>query len=256
MELLRDFFARSVDFDSGLLLFGSLHILITAVFLVLGASIVIFRRRLRSFGHFGAIRRSMAWVLLVNMIIHYLGRILIGEWCFSEDLPLHICFAANFFMVYILFTDNRRFLFSWIYYFTMIGPLPAVIFPDISRSQSGYLFWQFVISHHVMLLFGLYCAFVFEYGTSLTDAARAFVFGNAYVAAAAVFNLVFGTNYIMLGGLPQQLYRLFPFLEALPAFIWLELAGGSALAAAYMLWATVEKRPTLKERRAQNVHIR
>lgn len=252
MELLRDFFARSVDFDSGLLLFGSLHILITAVFLVLGASIVIFRRRLRSFGHFGAIRRSMAWVLLVNMIIHYLGRILIGEWCFSEDLPLHICFAANFFMVYILFTDNRRFLFSWIYYFTMIGPLPAVIFPDISRSQSGYLFWQFVISHHVMLLFGLYCAFVFEYGTSLTDAARAFVFGNAYVAAAAVFNRVFGTNYIMLGGLPQQLYRLFPFLNVLPAFVWLESVGILALIGAYALWAAIKKHPPLQKRQAHS----
>lgn len=241
MELLYDIFTREVGYDSGMELFGTLHIGISAFFLLLYAALIVFRFKLRRFGHSREIRRGMAAILFANMLIHYVGRTAIGEWRLSEDLPLHICFVANFFMMYILFTDNRHGLFSIIYYFTMIGPLPAAIFPDLSRTWSGYLFWQFIISHHVMLLFSLYCAFVLEYKTSLKCAYYAFLIGNAYVAAISVFNRVFDTNYIMLGELPEQLYRVFPFLNVLPAFFWLELAGMLSLAAAYALQGAFNK---------------
>ena len=235
MEILSVFFKREVEYDSGMELFGALHIGISAFFLALYAVLIVFRFKLRRFGHFKEIRRGMAAILFSNMLIHYVGRTAIGEWRLSEDLPLHICFVANFFMMYILCTDNKHGLFSVIYYFTLIGPLPAAVFPDLSRTWSGYLFYQFIISHHVMLLFSLYCVFVLEYKTSLKHAYLAFLFGNAYVASISVFNRFFGTNYIMLGELPEQLYRVFPFLNALPAFFWLELAGIVSLAAAYAL---------------------
>lgn len=249
MSFLHDLFARKVDFDSGMELFGALHVGISLFFLSLYAAVILFRGELRRFGHFGLIRRTMGAVLLANMLIHYAGRVIIGEWRFSEDLPLHICFVTNFFLIYILFTDNKGSLFSVIYYFTVIGPLPAAVFPDISRTWSGYLFHQFIISHHVMLLFSLYCAFVLQYETSSSGAVRAFVTGNCYVALMGIFNRVFGTNYIMLGELPDRLYRAFPFLYAMPAVFWLELAGVTALAAAYLLRARTEKRPPLGKRR-------
>lgn len=241
MELLRDFFRREVAYDSGMELFGTLHIGISAFFLVLYAALIVFRFRLRRFGHFETIRRVMAAVLLANMLTHYIGRTAIGEWRLSEDLPLHICFAANFFMMYILFTGNRHGLFTVIYYFTVIGPLPAIIFPDLSRTWSGYLFYQFIISHHVMLLFSLYCVFVLEYKTAMKHAYIALLIGNAYVAAISLLNRALGTNYLMLGELPGQLYRAFPFLNSLPAYVWLELAGVLALAAAYALQGAFNK---------------
>lgn len=235
MTFLRDFFSRETKFDNGLKMFGTLHITISAVFLILYSAVMIYRCKLRDLGHFKTARCTMATVLLLNMLIHYTGRIAIGEWRLNEDLPLHICFAANLFMIYILYTDNRHTLFSVIYYFTMIGPLPAAVFPDLSRTWSGYLFWQFIISHHVMLLFSLYSAFVLEYKTDLKSAVRAFMFGNAYVALITIFNKIFGTNYIMLDKLPKQLYEAFPFLNSLPAFVWLESAGIIAIFTAWAL---------------------
>lgn len=246
MSFLEIFFARQVEFDPGMKLFGTSHLIISAFFLMLYIVLIIFRKKLRNLGHFEIIRRVMASILFANMVIHYTGRTAIGEWHFGEDIPLHICFVTNFFMMYILWTDNKHSLFSVIYYFTMIGPLPAIIFPDLSRSWSGYLFWQFVISHHVMLLFSLYCAFVLEYKTAPRCAVIAFICGNAYVVLMSVFNRIFDTNYLMLGDLPQQLYDLFPFLSALPALFWLELVGILALLAAYSLWAGIEKRRNKK----------
>lgn len=239
MTFLHNFFAREVEFDGGLELFGVTHLALTAIFLCLYALVIAYRKKLRALGHSRSVRRGMAAVLFTNMLIHYAGRTAIGEWHFSEDLPLHICFVANFFMMYILWSDNKHSLFSVIYYFTVIGPLPAAIFPDISRTWSGYLFWQFVISHHVMLLFSVYCVCVLEYKTSFKHAALALLVGNAYVAAIAGFNKIFGTNYIMLGELPEQLYRVFPILYALPAIFWLELVGILALLTAYALQRAV-----------------
>lgn len=242
MDILRDFFRREVEYDNGMELFGTLHIAISAFFLLLYVLVIVFRRRLREFGsreHYKTVRYTMATILFANMAIHYTGRTAIGEWRLSEDLPLHICFVTNFFMMYILRTDNKHSLFALIYYFTLIGPLPAVVFPDLSRTWSGYLFWQFVISHHVMLLFSMYCVFVLEYKTTFKHAALALLVGNAYVAAMAGFNKIFGTNYIMLGKLPEQLYRVFPFLYALPAIVWLELVGILALLIAYALQRAV-----------------
>lgn len=241
MNALYVFFSRDAEFDGGMKIFGALHIGISVFFLLLYAALIGFRFKLRKFGHFRTIRLSMAAILFANMLIHYAGRTAIGEWRLSEDLPLHICFVANFFMMYILSTDNKHGLFSVIYYFTIIGPLPAAVFPDLSRTWSGYLFYQFIISHHVMLLFSLYCSFVLEYKTSIRHASYAFLFGNAYVAAISVFNSIFGTNYIMLGELPEQLYRIFPFLYSLPAIVWLELAGIVSITAAYALQAAFNK---------------
>lgn len=242
MTWLHNFFAREVEYDNGMELFGTLHIAISAFFLLLYVLVFVFRRRLRELGrreHYKVVRYTMATILFANMAIHYTGRTAIGEWRLSEDLPLHICFVTNFFMMYILRTDNKRSLFALIYYFTLIGPLPAVVFPDLSRTWSGYLFWQFVISHHVMLLFSVYCVCVLEYKTSFKHAALALLVGNAYVAAIAGFNKIFGTNYIMLGELPEQLYRVFPILYALPAIFWLELVGILALLTAYALQRAV-----------------
>ena len=254
-RIFRDFFSREVEGDGGLELFGTLHIAISAVFVILCVGVIVFRGVLREFGHFALIRRTMAAILFANMLAHYAGRIAIGEWRLSEDLPLHICFVTNFLMMYILATDNRGSLFGVVYYFTLVGPLPAVIFPDISRTWGGYLFHQFIISHHVMLLFSLYCAFVLEYETSPKCAVYAFFLGNAYVAAISVFNRIFGTNYIMLGELPEQLYRRFPILSTLPAVVWLESTGIISLIVAYSLWACIEKRPPLRKRQAHNDQI-
>lgn len=249
MGFLYNFFTRETTFDNGLELFGNLHIMISFFLLALYAVLIVFREKLIKFGHFNIIRRCMATVLLVNMLIHYSGRIAIGEWRLSEDLPLHVCFVANFFLIYILYTDNRHSLFSVIYYFTVIGPLPAIIFPDLSRTWSGYLFYQFIISHHIMLLFSLYCVFVLRYKTSVKSAFYAFLLGNAYVAAVSVFNRIFGTNYIMLGELPRHLYEIFPFLDKLPAFVWLETVGILALICAYALGTLFIKHSSAKKQR-------
>lgn len=219
------FFAKTLAADSGLELFGVLHISITLATLAVYVLLFVFREKLRIFGRFQTIRFFMAAVLLGNMAVHYLSRIFTRQWDFGEDLPLHLCFVANFFLIYILFTNNEGGIYKVVYYFTLIGPLPAMFFPDLHRNYTGWVFYQFIISHHFMLMCSLYCLFVLGYTTTLKSAAAAFFIGNAYMLAIAAFNNVFNTDYLMTTGLPDRLYVALPFLNSLPAAVWLEFAG-------------------------------
>lgn len=226
---MRDFFVGS---PNRLELFGALHIAVSAIFAALFAGIVIFRKDLAK-PRFDIIGKIAAYILLANMLVHYSSRIILGIWSIEEDLPLHLCFITNFFMIYILLTDNRREFYGIIYYFTVIGPLPAMIFPDLRFSPDSWIFWQFIISHHFMLLVSVFCLVVKGYRVSLGGAAAAFAAGNVYIALISLFNRLAGTNYAMIKALPEQLYEVFPFLSALPPIVWLEAAGVFSLAAAF-----------------------
>lgn len=211
--------------DDGLELFGPLHIVLTLITFAAYFMLFVFRRKLHKFGRFKTVRFLCAAILSVNMTVHYTSRIILRQWDFSEDLPLHLCFVANFFLIYILITDNKSGLYGIVYYFTLIGPLPAMLFPDLHRSYTGWVFYQFIISHHFMLLCSLYCLLVLGYTTTLRNAAAAFFIGNAYMIVIAAFNRIFDTDYLMTAGLPEKLYSALPFLNSLPAAVWLETAG-------------------------------
>lgn len=237
-ENMADFFRGIPD---RMEIFGGLHIGISAFFLAAAVLIFIFRKRLARLDG-KIVRRVMAGILTANMLIHYVSRLILGIWSFGEDLPLHICFVTNFLLIYILLTDDKLGLFRVVYYFTLIGPLPAMIWPDLSYSWQSYTFWQFVISHHFMLLCSLFCMFVFGYSVRLRSIFPAFFFGNIYIGAVWIFNAAFGTNYIMMEELPQQLYEIYPFLDRLPPLAWLELVGAAVLLAAYLPALLAKKR--------------
>lgn len=247
---MADFFIGS---DNRLELFGPLHIAISAVFVLLYAAVFVFRKRLRGFGHFKAVRIAAATLLLVNMVIHYGSRIILGIWSFESDLPLHLCFLTNFFMIYILYMDNKGGLYRIIYYFTFIGPLPAMIWPDLRSSYDSYIFYQFIISHHIMLLISLYCLCVLRYETKVRYSLHTLLFGNIFIGAVMLFNMYFGTNYIMMAELPAQLYEVYPFLHALPPLVWLELVGVAAVYASCIPMAIVHRADADKsDRKPQN----
>ncbi len=225
---MADFF---IGIPNRLELFGPLHLWLSAVFVVLYVLLFVFRDKIAVFGHKRTIRLVMASILLANMAIHYVSKIVLGVWTFDTDLPLHLCFITNFFMIYILYSDNRGGLYRIVYFFTFIGPLPAMIWPDLRCSYDSYIFYQFIISHHVMLLFSLYCLCVLKYDTSVKSTIPTFIIGNIVVGSVMMFNMIFKTNYIMMNELPEQLYEIYPFLTLLPPLVWLELVGILAILA-------------------------
>lgn len=215
-------------------IFGPLHISLIVGTIILVILIYLNREKLQKIKNQKLVRNVMAWILLGNMIIHYTALILNGTWSYVNDLPLHLCYITNFIFIYTLFSNNKKNTFSFIYYFTLIGPGPAIIWSDLAATYDNFRFYQFITSHHVMVLFSFYALYVLGYKSDFKAATKAFFMGHILVAVMFIFNKIFATNYIMMEGLPKVIVDLYPFTNALPPLFWLELVGLTAFLLAYI----------------------
>ncbi len=209
--------------------FGPLHLSLLSSVAAGILLIYCFRKQLRRFKYNHVLRYVFAGILFTNMTVYYLSLALMGYYDVRKHLPLEFCFITGYLFMFLLVTQNRN-MYRVIYFFTVIGPLPAMLWPNLSGSYDRFIFYQFTISHHLMMLMSFYTLIVFEYRVTARDALRAF--GWAVVLFGSVYgvNLTFGTNYIMQSKLPDTVLNLYPFLRSFdyPIF-WLILCGGVCL---------------------------
>lgn len=217
----------------GFTIFGTLHVTITIFTIFVAIMIFLFRNKLKKFKYKDKMRYIMAGILFINMAVYYISLVLRNDYTWKTDLPLHFCFITGYLFMFILVTKKKNW-YKVIYFFTFVGPIPAILLPDLTQTYDRFIFWQFVISHHVMLLCSLYTLVVLEYKVDKNDILKAFAWGNLLVIVMSIFNKICGTNYIMMNELPEHIYRIFPFTEYLPPILWLELAALVALSIAYI----------------------
>lgn len=215
--------------------YGFIHLISIIITLIIITIIYIFRNKIKQWKyHDNFIRYLMAIILLLNMIIYYGSEIIMGTYTYKAHLPLHFCFISGFLFMYILFTNKKNW-FGVIYYFSFIGPLPAIIFPDLSVGPDRFMFWQWYISHLFFIISSLYCLFVLEWKIEFKDIFKSMVYANIIFILVYIFNLIFDTNYIMTDALPNYILDIFPFVKVFNyPVLWLELAGFISLFIAYI----------------------
>ncbi len=223
--------------------FGWIHILISILMIIGIILIYIYKDKIRKIKNQNKIfRYTISALMLVNMLIYYLEAIINGHYSLEVHLPFHLCFISGFFFIYTLITNNKK-LFKYAYFFSFIGPLPAIILPDLITGFDRFIFWHFIISHHIFLMASLYCLFVLKWKVNKIDIIKSFVIANIYFLFIFIFNLIFGTNYVMTTQLPVHVIEMFPFLEGFnnPVF-WLYLAGTVAIVIAYIPVKIINKK--------------
>ena len=228
---MANFFSKigNIEFE----MFGWTHLAIIAITIVLIVLLVLFKDKLKKWNKKEKIRYIFAAILFLNMLIYYMSLIITKQFDYTTDLPLHLCYITNFFMMYILISGNRK-LYKIIYFFTFIGPLPSIIWSDLAVSYDRFIFYQFIISHHIMLLSSLYLLLVLDYVVEAKYIFPTIIIGNAFVILMAIFNYFVGSNYVMLTSLPTNVVNIYPWLNVLPAPVWLELIGIIAILISYI----------------------
>lgn len=241
-----NFFEQGSEHLEDLRLFGFEHCLV--LFLTVAGALTLwrFREKLARFSHHRALCRGIAILFLVNMAIFYGVFIVQGVYDWHIHLPLHLCFLTNFAMVYVLLTQNKK-AFRIVYFFTWVGPLPAMLMPNTPMRFDRFQTIHFVISHHLLLLTGLYALFVLGWQIQKKDILRAFLAGNILFAFIFVFNYFCGTNYIMTTRLPEHILALFPILRYLNyPILWLEICGILGMCAAWLPAKKLQNTPKLR----------
>lgn len=226
MSGLEVFFSDTtgVSFD----LFSPLYFVLLFGVAGLAAAMMKFRHTLRRLSDKTQkwLRYSFAGILFLNMTTYYVSLMLTGQYSIKKHLPLEFCFITGYILMYILITNNKNGFYSTIFYCTIIGPLPAMLFPNLSGSYDRFIFYQFVISHHVMMIISFYSIIVLRFRVDNKSAFKAFFYGNIVFVAVSTLNTVWGSNYIMQGALPKHIIKLFPFIKYFNVpFFWLEVCG-------------------------------
>lgn len=206
--------------------FGLIHILFITITLL--TSIIIYKKR-NSISKIPTKRikrilKVSTIILLLNMLIYTFGNLYYGSFNYKEMLPFHLCFIANYMFMYgILF--NKESILKLTLFISFIGPIPAILWPDLVSTFDNYNFWQLIISHHFFLNISLFSYYGLNYRIGKKDYIKVFVLINILLLISLPFNKAFDTNYIFTNYIPDNVIELYPFIENIPTFLILEVVG-------------------------------
>ena len=170
------------------------------------------------------ILKITAIILLVNMFIYTFGNLYFGSFDYKKDLPFHLCFIANYMFMYGCFF-KKEWIFKFTIFLCFIGPIPAILWPDLVSTIDNFNFWQYVISHHFFLSMSFFSYYALGYHVEKKDYLKTFVLTNFLMLIMYPFNLIFDTNYIFSTQIPDNVLELYPWLIHFPPMITLEVVG-------------------------------
>ena len=140
--------------------------------------------------------------------------------------PLHLCDVSLAAVVAALAAPRRwPWAFEFAYFFGVGGTLQALLTPDLDEGFPSVKFLIFFASHGGVVIGAALLVGAYGLRPRPWSVARMFAAGNAYAAAAAGYNLAFGTNFGYLCAKPAQaslLDRLGPwpwYLVAMEALV-------------------------------------
>lgn len=165
-----------------------------------------------------------AIIMLINMLIYTFGNLYFGSFDYKKDLPFHLCFIANYLFMYGIFFENESILKITIF-LSFIGPIPAILWPDLVSTIDNYNFWQYVISHHFFTCISLFSYYALGYKVKKIDYIKTFILTNVLMFAMYPFNKLFDMNYIFSTKIPDNVLRLYPWLKYFPPMLTLEVTG-------------------------------
>lgn len=223
--MLREFF---VNEDPHFLFvpFGLIHNIFTFLAIISILVIYINRNKIAAINKKKSkkILKICAIILLLNMIIYTFGNLYYGSFDYREMLPFHLCFIANY-MFIIAILLNKENILKLTIFISFIGPIPAILWPNLISTIDNFNFWQLVISHHFFMNVSLFSYYAYGYKVTKKDYLNVFILLNILLIIVYPFNKIFNTNYIFTNYFPDNVLKLYPWLEPLPVVPVLEILG-------------------------------
>ena len=214
--------------------FGLIHMIFSIIPVIALIIIYINRNKIASIPKEKSqkILKISAKILLLILIIFTFGFLYYGVFDYTKHLPFHLCFIANYMFMYgILF--EKEWILKYTIFLCFIGPIPAILWPDMVSTIDNFEWWQYVISHHFFIIMSFFSYYALGYKVKINNYIKVFIFTNLLMFIMYPFNLYFGTNYIFSTEIPQNVMVLYPWLKYFPPMLTLEVVGLAISGAVY-----------------------
>jgi hypothetical integral membrane protein (TIGR02206 family) len=195
------FFTKNFN-DGPFVLFSAQHWIALALMAVFGMVIITTQLNAGETSR-KRIRWLLAALLVVNETTWQLWNLAIGEWTIQTMLPLHLCSALVWLCAYMLITKNKT-IYEFAYLIGIAGALQAMLTPDLGQyAFPHYRYFQVFLSHGCIIISALYMTIVEGYRPTWQSVKRVAIYGNIYLVAVFVLNLLIGSNYLFVAHKPE-----------------------------------------------------
>lgn len=225
---METFFTK--DFNGGpFVLFSTQHLIAIGLIILIGVILILSQR------HAGEksrkiVRYTLAALLVINESTWQLWNLYTGQWSIQTMLPFHLCSALVWLSAYMLVTRNRT-IYEFAYLIGIAGALQAILTPDLGQyAFPHYRYFQVFISHGIIIIAALYMTIVEGYRPTWQSVKKVAIYGNIYLAAIFILNLLIGSNYLFIAHKPETA-SLLDMLPPWPIYILVI----EALAAVFVL---------------------
>lgn len=197
--------SNCITFSSGgstLEVFSIPHLAALAAILLLCMVLVVYRNSFESEKSRKTFRYVFAAFIALQQMSIYIWYTISGEWSAEVTLPLQLCDLSLFLSIAVLLT-KRQLLSELLYYWGMGGATQALLTPDIGNyTFPHFVFYQFFVSHGVILLACIYMIAVEKFRPSAQSVLRTFLITNLYAILILPVNQFTGGNYLFLSRKP------------------------------------------------------
>ena len=185
------------------ILFGKPQLVFDLIFIVIFILLYISRKRIRSSKSEKKFRYSIASILLIQEAVLNIWRIYNHAWSLNASLPLELCSVSVILASIMLFTKNYK-LFELVYFWGLGGAINSLITPDLGVfGFPHFRFFQFFISHALIIFAILYMVFVYEYYPTHKSILKVFIITILYGSCLIIINIILNSNYLYLCWKPE-----------------------------------------------------
>ncbi|HDR05235.1 MAG TPA: TIGR02206 family membrane protein [Candidatus Marinimicrobia bacterium] len=131
-----------------------------------------------------------------------LWRIHNNVWELKESLTLHLCGLAILVLPVMLAT-KKYFLYELTYFWGMGGATQALLTPNIIDPFPSFRFFQFFLSHGVIVFTVIYATLMFNFQPTFRSVGKAFLVTVSLMLPIGIINSVLGTNYFFIAHKPE-----------------------------------------------------
>lgn len=185
-------------------LFGTSHLVVLVIYLLLAFILLYFRREIRSHH---SLFQSIRWILFTQLIA---SEVFYQLWTFThgiwlDNLPFHLCGVAGIVGAIALLTWNKN-MITIAFFIGLFPALMALITPDLQYDIPNFRYFKFFIHHISISLTSLFLAVTSPAGTiTLKRMLQTYLYLVIYAFfIGLVINPWLDANYLFLARPPAS----------------------------------------------------
>jgi len=150
-----------------------------------------------------SLRVGLAVVILLDTVLNYGFLTFHGQFSTPDHLPLELCDASLFLVIFALFTLNRT-VFDLAYYGALAGATMALLTPNVWEPFPSFSTIQFFVAHGLTVAGVLFLVWSAQARPQPGSVGRAMLALNCFAAIVGAVDFLFKTNFMYLRFKPQN----------------------------------------------------